>query len=425
MSKQITIQVEAVGSGAVLCPRIEFPMNTTMKDVVSAIESKIGPTTCFLPDVLDPCSIGTTMDFKSETFFPFRAEVVSAYRICPACAAEVTTSISSGHLECLKYHLCHGQSVTEDLFDVAVEHGRLDLLEYLADQICSLSEVDGLCEIAIEHNHVDCLKFLYKHGCPIDPWMIELAVELGHFECLPYFVEIGEIGRSFDFDTFVAAIKRNRQKCLQFMVQHSDIPDGLGYMCIHHNTLTCLGILYRGGYRNPDLDLHAARIGRLDFLEFLYENNHVWNLHAMDNAAKNGHLDCLRFLRENGADFTEDTITHAAKQGHFECLVFLHEHDCPWDQRPLWHAARKGDLHMVEYLVQNGCPQSKRTTQKAMEYGQLEALRYLFKHGCPFYDTIPKGILDGLPLATARYYRTVMIKKPETPSTPTKRKKPM
>lgn len=427
MSKQITIRVEAVGSGAVLCPRIVVPMNAMTKDVVFAIESKIGPATCFLPDASDPCSIGTKMDFMSETFFPIPAnqtQVVSVYRICPECDAEVTTSISSGHLECLKYHFLHGQSVTEDLFEVAVEHGRLDCLTYLGGKICSLYEVVMLSEIAIEHNHVDCLKYVYEHGCSIDQWMVELAAELGHLECLTYISTIMKGGLGFDRDTLVAAIMHDHQLCLEFMVTHgAEIPDEVGIICLK-KSLGCLKILYQHGFRSEFLHTHAARLGKVKALEFLHGIGCVWDQIATNNAAQYGHLDCLRYIHETGGDFTETTISLAAQYGHFECLVYLHENHCPSNRSLLRHVVRKGDMKMLEYLHQTGYPWDTVITAEAMEYGQLEVLRYLFKYGCPF-NYISEQQLNRLPLAAAEYYRTVVLKKSKDPSTPTKRKKPM
>ncbi|OHE93568.1 hypothetical protein CORC01_11165 [Colletotrichum orchidophilum] len=79
----------------------------------------------------------------------------------------------------------------------------------------------------------------------------------------------------------------------------------------------------------------AARLGRIDFIEYLIENGAGINntepdsLSALSEAARQGSLECVRYLVHSGADidwrdgYGESALFEAAEAQHFEVVGFL------------------------------------------------------------------------------------------------------
>ena len=90
-------------------------------------------------------------------------------------------------------------------------------------------------------------------------------------------------------------------------------------------------------YNDPNDDTFslctfAAKLGQLEVLKWLRENDFPWSERKSDEAACNGHLEVLQWARENGCPWDENTCWAAASGGQLEVLQWARANGCPWDE---------------------------------------------------------------------------------------------
>lgn len=123
----------------------------------------------------------------------------------------------------------------------------------------------------------------------------------------------------------------------------------------------------------------------LDMIKYLYEN--VSGMFAdsscMDWAARVNRLDIMQYLHERGEVCTEAAITDAANKGHIEVVKWIHENcDVRCSPYAIELAAFQGDLEMVRWLYENRPEASyvSHALTNAVQQGHLEVVKYLREH---------------------------------------------
>ena len=117
-------------------------------------------------------------------------------------------------------------------------------------------------------------------------------------------------------------------------------------------------------------------------------------------AAENGHLEILKWLIEYDCPIDVQTVEAAAAAGHIHILSWIKDnmkqwsivHDCLNQMRPAWSffvgaaAAGDGKLDVLKWAKDNECDwQHNNTFSQAAGYGNLEILKWMKDNGATFY----------------------------------------
>lgn len=101
----------------------------------------------------------------------------------------------------------------------------------------------------------------------------------------------------------------------------------------------------------------AAEGGHLRVIEALWEksrefgmSNVVSGKDAARSAAQFGKLDIIQFLFEQDASTCEDAMGYAAEYGHLDIIKYLYEHGVPITEQVQRDAVYEGDLEMFIWL---------------------------------------------------------------------------
>jgi len=128
----------------------------------------------------------------------------------------------------------------------------------------------------------------------------------------------------------------------------------------------------------------AAGGGHLPIIEWLRENECLWDLNTCSSAARYGHLSTLKWARESGCPWDLNTCSYAARYGHLSILKWARENGCPWDSNTCSSAARYGHLSDLQWARENGCPWDSNTCSSAARCGHLSILKWARENGCPW-----------------------------------------
>jgi hypothetical protein len=150
----------------------------------------------------------------------------------------------------------------------------------------------------------------------------------------------------------------------------------------HENGCTLIKEAYiLNGYMRYDATCtFAARNGHINCLEYLQDNDCVFDEDTFEAAASGGHLDCIIYLCKNNCPWNESVCTAAAINGHLKCLMWLHKHGCPWDDFYICTvAATSGHLDCLIYAHENGGLFDEYIYLDTRKMGHNECLKYIEK----------------------------------------------
>ena len=240
-------------------------------------------------------------------------------------------------LQCIEHCINHGHAGNSELCTAAVEflppgdrqamlnflikHGRCPLTPQASASAARLGDMDCLiflhqhdciweedtCAEAALAGNLECLRYAHKHGCPWDEGTCEGGARSGQLDCLRYALEKG---CPCSEDTAVAVIEARTLR--------------------YGEVIACLDLLLSHGVElGVSISNAAARSGRLDYLQWLWERKCLWDA---------------------------STCTAAAKSRRLDCLQWLHEHGCPWDETAFSLWTYPSGLCIMKYLLENKCP---------------------------------------------------------------------
>jgi hypothetical protein len=171
---------------------------------------------------------------------------------------------------------------------------------------------------------------------------------------------------------------------------------------------------------NTDMYINAARTGRLDVIQQLYEHGVLIDKHICYSAAIGGHLDIIKWGYTHGAYITNEVFTEAIDNGHlhiiqwavasgieidiinvvlFAAILCKQTHILEWllstnllDPITEWPnatyiAAMHGHLQMLQWLREREVPWHPKTCINIIERsGNYEILKWALENGAPRVD---------------------------------------
>lgn len=108
------------------------------------------------------------------------------------------------------------------------------------------------------------------------------------------------------------------------------------------NHFHCFKVAFNLGIKfNEFVSYAAAYYGRLEMLEFIYENQGLWNKSTCIAAERNGHYDCLKFAKEKGEEWNKRSCLSMGG-GHEFCFDDLRG-NCDWEDDSYYNIKLKND----------------------------------------------------------------------------------
>lgn len=258
------------------------------------------------------------------------------------------------------------QSIYTPICANAVRAGRLDILQWLrsdvveqcaqlvgyspshevpdANALCVPVEAyidDGplqlwderTCSLAAHWGHLDVLMWARKHGCPWGWEVCDMAAEGGHLDALKW---AHANGAPWSARLWACATRSGSIEILDWIAANNLVDDRHAHdgSDRNGNRITygrSKGAVHSGGDSNNfgGVCVQAARLGRIDMLEWARAHDCEWGPNVCAKAARHGHIEVLEWLRARG---------------------------CPWDRGTYYAALRGGHPGLLEWLDANGCP---------------------------------------------------------------------
>ncbi|AJF97552.1 ankyrin repeat protein [Pandoravirus inopinatum] len=239
---------------------------------------------------------------------------------------------------------------------------------------------DRTCTQAARGGHLDVLQWALANGCPHEDRMIyDVAARSGCIDVIEWVHTQGMRGSTHLWEY---AVRSGSLDMLKWVDANN--PDH----CAHP------GVAYY--HREGIVCTAAARIGRIDMLEWARARGCAWTAKTCAAAAGAGHMDVLQRLRAQGCPWDESTCKAAARGGHYEVLWWARANGCPWDARTCKFVAASGRLDVLQRLRADGCPWDAGACSLAAGGGHLDVLQWLRANGCPWDDdACPKAVRGG------------------------------
>lgn len=108
--------------------------------------------------------------------------------------------------------------------------------------------------------------------------------------------------------------------------------------------------------------LWSGVLNNLDNLKWLFDNIpvEILNLYkspyTFQEAAKIGNIDLLKFLKENNVQCDTKTFHNATTEGNLNIIVWLKENKCPWNKSTYNRALKTNNNEIIRLLINSGCP---------------------------------------------------------------------
>lgn len=222
-------------------------------------------------------------------------------------------AVKLGDLELVKYLHSNGFESSRDPMVEAAEHGHLDILQWLFENIPARGKSDTVMDVAAQNNHLDIVIWLHENrseGC--SERVMALAASNGHLGMVQW------------LDANRPEYNRSNAKSVNGDADAMDL---------------------------------AADGGYLEVLQFLH-NQRLENCtsFAMDQALANGHLHVARWLHEQlNLPWTPSGVYLATANGHCAVLDFLVsiQPDLKCDESAAMRAASQDWFHLIEWLEQH------------------------------------------------------------------------
>ena len=114
---------------------------------------------------------------------------------------------------------------------------------------------------------------------------------------------------------------------LEFLLENDHVfPDDIGIMAVIHNKIDVMDFLLNNGFELENELLYAIDYGHLDMVEYLYDKTDINGSEAAI-AASNGHVDILDFLYRRGFEWNGYEAEEAAANNNMEVIKYLNTVD--------------------------------------------------------------------------------------------------
>lgn len=145
------------------------------------------------------------------------------------------------------------------------------------------------------------------------------------------------------------------------------------------------------GHGYSDLTEFACKYGKLDILQYLYENDYMLSNNCEFEAGRHEHIDCVRFLFSLPECDTVKLVNAALLRGNLETLKMYHENGGIITGKELNTAKLSRSNECIEYCLQHHI-RDKSLFEYAAETGNLTLMREALDNDFDIGDSFNKAI---------------------------------
>ena len=287
------------------------------------------------------------------------------HKIRPVRRKEATNICAEhGSVMLLDYFVKSGVAVKMLSLRIAAENGHTECLDYIHKELVRKGKLfpfdDRDCLPLIAKGNVECVKYIVEHGHTITDDMCVHAASFAQTKCLQYLLDKSNI--TYVVISYYAA-KAGSLACLQCAVEHN-CPAGAEVWSVAVACIDCLQYLlhtFPEHILTDDLLLQACQTASVASFFLLQEHGCPYHQDMVDGAAKSGSMEILWLLDDLGFDcWIPTTMAAAAGAGQLELIQALNEMGSEWDDSAPTLALMEGQASCLEYLIrQRAVPTSE------------------------------------------------------------------
>ncbi|XP_065682444.1 alpha-latrotoxin-Lg1a-like [Hydra vulgaris] len=250
----------------------------------------------------------------------------------------IDIAVIKGYLNVVKYLISLNYKVNENTFIVTVENNHLHILKYLHSKL-NLRGPNNLIDIAIKEGYLD-KSFTNK---------VDFAVKINKFDILKLLIQLGEQGT--DWAVINAAQNGNL--------------DIVKYLIFLNYKVNKLAFIYTTNKGLPILKYFHFKL----------------NLRGPENlinfATLNNNLNMIKYLISQNYNVNNDAFIIATEYGRLHILDYFHfELKLRGPENLIKYAIKEGYLNVIKYLISLNYKVDNDTFIIATEYGRLHILKY-------------------------------------------------
>ncbi|EFA80849.1 hypothetical protein PPL_06437 [Heterostelium album PN500] len=300
----------------------------------------------------------------------------------------INKAVESGSIEVLQFILTRPDQITrmyEDLWSIAAEHGHLEVLKWMKDNLPTKLCTPRAIDRAIENGNMELVDWMLSNqeeaGCTAAGYGFAIKnndlamLKYLHKKC-PLLIE----EKDFEF-----AISKNFLPLVEWIVRNVGTCNFRNAIDIaaYNNNFEIVKILHECGLRCTTRAMNCAAKGNLDLLKFFHQNrSEGCTSLAMHNAAINGQLKIVEFLHANRTEgCRENTLDETAGAGHLDVVQWFHRNKKNLNSNmAIELASAGGHLDVVQWLTKNRTePCTYLALNKAISNGHLNVSQYLYE----------------------------------------------
>ena len=182
---------------------------------------------------------------------------------------------------------------------------------------------------------IETLQKMINGGSEAPSDLFDLAAEMGRLDVIQLAREPGFEALKPDGFTFATAASKGHLHIIVWLFEQGYMwdDDTLTHAAVYGQLKVVEYALNNGCPRSPNHPTRpfaaAARAGDIKILEMLQKAKFPWDASACAFAAKGGHQPALEWLRSQGCPWDSSTIKYATRNGHLELLKWARENGCP------------------------------------------------------------------------------------------------
>ena len=291
--------------------------------------------------------------------------------------------VERGHLHVLKYlhEELHYFLGLQRYIKPAIEHGKLDILEWLED-ICIMDNDDlrigfmddyvlnnnlDFCECAIKSGNVESLEWLLESCYSInnENSVLEDAIKTKSIKMIEYCFDLGYD----DFDSYSVEIAIKETKSVEVF-----------------------RLLHELGYEFGEMKSWYEKYVMKDYFEiikFLRSISIPWNDNIMKDIVKYGTLEMIQFAHKDGCTWTGEEFGHVldSTRWSMEKFKYLIDNGCTVDYEQssglTWDLRRKKELVLLDYFVGKNSSFDNKLFKVILDFDGtwFEGISYLLEKG--------------------------------------------
>lgn len=284
---------------------------------------------------------------------------------------------------------------------------RIEVLKWAIDVSFPLDS--GACIVAAIKNNVSILSFLFKN-CDNSLWhmdIINYAALCGHIDIVkwildnihldlrgpcnePYDIGILSLCGRVDLEQhekLCNAVPSETYLICDYAAQSGNLQ--LLVLLKSHIEKLCNAILKGRKFSIiGNVTYNRAVVGGcIHILEWLKQENCIFDPRICYYAAMNGDIGIFEWLKKNGVPVTDNCYSAsimAAMKGNKNLLMWLHNENL-WGPHTMCGAISSNNLELVKWLRTKGCPWDEYACEcAAINTKNIDLLKWLIENGCPY-----------------------------------------